>query len=142
MKDVLLKKLHDYLTRNNPDVLVLLEEGRELTAYLENKVASVSDLTGADKPGYIVEEECMDVLTRDLRPSKFNYLSSILENEFEDAYEMFQSSGILVHELINLVAHCQPVFEQLGFNETNEDDRMLRYAVIGSVSEYLDATSE
>lgn len=141
MQDTLIKKLHDYIRENNPDVLVLLEEEKALTAYLENKVALIKDIIQSDRPGYIIEEECMNILTRDLRPSRFNFLGKILEEEFEESYMQFQNSGVLQFELINLINHCHSIFEGFDFSESNEDDSNLRYAIIESVNEYLTITS-
>jgi hypothetical protein len=140
MQDTLIKKLHNYLKENNPDVLVLLEEEKALTTYLENKVALVNDIIQSGKPGYIIEEECINILTRDLRPSRFNYLAKILEEEFEGSYKQFQNSGVLQFELINLINHCNIVFKVFDFSEANEDDSNLRYAIIESVNEYLTNT--
>ena len=141
MQDTLIKKLHDYIRENNPDVLVLLEEEKALTAYLEDKVALVKDIIQSGKSGYIIEEECMNILTRDIRPSRFNYLAIILEEEFQESYKQFQNSGVLRFELINLINQCQPIFEGFHFSESNEDDSNLRYAIIESVNEYLTITS-
>ena len=141
MQDVLIKKFHDYLVHNHPDVLVPLQQVAGVSKYLEERVQALEDLPevllAEGKPVYIVEEVCMDALTRELRPSKFIYLSSILEGEFEAEYYRWMESGILIYEVINLIEVCAPVFEAFGFNQDNEDDKSLRYAVIGTIREYI-----
>ena len=42
----------------------------------------ISQLLAENKPGYIIEELCMAVLTIDLRLSKFNYICCILQIEY------------------------------------------------------------
>ncbi len=85
----------------------------------------------------------MDVLTQDLRPSKFNYISSIIEEEFETTFRQLQESGTLKFEVINLIQECQPVFDDLIFSEENEDNQFLRHCIAGTISEYLEkVTSE
>ena len=85
MREILIKKLHEYIRENNPELLLQLEEDSKVTEYLSNKVNTAYPIIieYKGKPDYIIEEACMNVLTQDLRPSKFNYIRNILEEEFE-----------------------------------------------------------
>jgi hypothetical protein len=146
MQQVLIKKLHKYIRENNPDLLFQLEEDKMVTEYLSDKINTVSALIkqmDIGGPAYIIQDACMDAMTQDLRPSKFNYLSNLLQEEFESTYNQILESGTLKFEVINLINQCQPVFDDLNFSEENEDNQFLRYAIIGSISEYLEGvTSE
>jgi len=141
MRDVLINKLHEYIKKNSPDVLLSLEGNGGLTKYLTEKVSAITDflnkLQEKNTPAYIIEEVCLEELTKDLKPSKFNYICSILQEDFETTYQQLQDKGTLKYEVINMIAFCKPVFNSIGFNEENEDDRQLRYAVTGAISEYL-----
>lgn len=68
--------------------------------------------------------------------SKYDYLKNILEEEFQEVYWRFHEQSILETEVQNLLQRCEPVFDEMGFDE---DDRFLQYAVIGTISEYLEA---
>ena len=146
MKKILINKLHEYIRENNPDLLFQLEEDRKVTEYLSDKINTVSALIkqmDTGEPAYIIEDACMYVLTQDLRPSKFKYISNLLQEEFESAYNQLQEYGTLKFEVINLINQCQSVFDDLNFSEENEDNQFLRYAIIGAISEYFEAvTSE
>ena len=145
MQEILIHKLHQYIRENNPDLLLQLEEDNEVTEFLSNKISTVDGLLNQlDKgqPAYIIEETCMDILTQDLRPSKFNYICTILEEVFEASYQQLHESGMLQFEVINLINHCQPVFDTIGFTEENEDNWELRYTITGAISEYLEGKSE
>jgi len=146
MQQALITKLHEYIRENNPDLLFQLEEDGKVTEYLSDKISTVSALikqTENGKPAYIIEDACMDVLTQDLRPSKFNYISKLLQEEFESTYNQLQESGTLKFEVINLIDQCQSVFDDLKFSSENEDNQFLRYAILGTISEYLEGvTSE
>ena len=145
MKDILISKLLAYIRENNPDVQFQLEEEGKLRDYLYSKVASVNSLLNQiDKgqPAYIIEDACMDMLTADLRPSKYNYICSILEDEFAETYQRLSDVALLKLEAINLITHCLPVCDDLKFAEENEDSCFLRYAIIGEISEYLQRNSE
>lgn len=141
MQDILTSKLHAYIRQNNPDVLMALEEDGNVTQYLADKVDTIKDLSEQlkelGKPAYIIEEVCMNVLTKDLKPSRFNYICAILEEDFAATHQQLQASATLIYEAINMIAYCKPVFESIDFTEENENDRQLRYAITGAISEYL-----
>jgi hypothetical protein len=142
MQEVLIAKLHHYITANNPDLLITLQQEGNVSGYLKGKVAAidllVNELLASGTPAYIIEERCMDELTKELRPSKYNYLISILEEEFEYDYYRFKESGLLTYEAINLLQSCSTVFKTIGFTEENENDRHLHYAVTGAIKEYFE----
>ena len=142
MQEILVNKLHQYIRENNPDMLLQLEEDGKVTEYLTDKVRTVDALINQlDKgqPAYIIEDACMDVLTQDLRPSKYNYISNLLEEEFEPIYQQLKESGVLQFEIINLINDCHQVFDDLKFSEANEDNKFLRYAMLGAIGEYLES---
>jgi len=141
MQNLLMEKLRAYIAGNNPDLLVSLQGNFSVTQYLEDKVAlampMVEQLIAEGKPSYIIEELSMNELTADLRPSKFNYIKNILEEEFADDYKRLAETGVLTYEIINLIETCKEVFETFEFSEANEDDRFLRYAIIAELHDYL-----
>ena len=142
MQEVLIAKLHEYIADNNPDLLITLQQEGSVNGYFQEKVAAidllVNELLAIGTPAYIIEERCMDELTKDLRPSKFNYLISILEEEFKADYDRLKESGLLTYEAINLLEGCLPVFETFGFTVENENNRHLHYAITGAVKEYFE----
>ena len=142
MQQILIASLHEYLTQNNIDLFVSLQAENKVGSYLKDKIDSVGplvdELLAESTPAYIIQQRCMDELTKDLRPSRFNYIISILDDEFERDYNRFVESGVLTYEVINLIEVCKPVFESLGFTVENEDDKHLRYTITGAVKEYLE----
>jgi hypothetical protein len=140
MQEILIHKLLLYVRENNPDLLIQLEEEYRVTDYLISKVGLVDTLINEDEdqPAYILETACMDILTQDLRPSRYNYICKIIEEEFEDYYEKLEASGLKKFEAINLLYSCKKIFDDFGFNEECENNRLLRYLIIGSISEYFE----
>jgi hypothetical protein len=141
MQEILIQKLLLYMQDNNPELLLQLEEKSRVTDYLLSKVGMVDCLINEwdeDQPAYILETACMDILTQDLRPSKYQYICKILEEEFEDYYEKLDATGLKKLEAINLLESCKQVFDDFGFDEESEDNRLLRYLVMGSMSEYFE----
>lgn len=66
----------------------------------------------------------------------YDYLRNLLEEEFEEEYFSFLHSGILHFELLNLQVISLPVFERYDYPR-QEDNRFLRYELIGLTREYL-----
>ena len=143
MKEILIGKLLEYIRDNNPDILFALEAADKLRLWLYSKADSVQSLwqqMETDKqPAYIIEEACLNELTRELRPSRYKYIINLLEQEFEPKYKLLQQSGLLKHEAENMISYCDSVFNDLKFSEANEDNRFIRYAICGAISEYLDS---
>lgn len=142
MQQVLKQKLHEYIRNNNPDILLALEADSGVSKFIDAKVDAVmfllEDLVREDKPAYIVEEVCLKELIKEFKPSKFNYVVSILEEEFEFAYQQLSKLKLLQYEVLNMIEHCKFIFDAFNFSEENEDNRELKYAVTGVISEYLD----
>lgn len=62
----------------------------------------------------------------------YDYLKLVLEEEFFGVYLRFLNNGILHYELTNILELCSPLMQGL-----DEDDRFLRYEVIGTIADYL-----
>lgn len=141
MQETLLRRLHEYIRDNNPELLVILQEENRLTDYLNESVASVdgliNQLVAENRPPSVIEEECMEELTKPLRPSRYSYIKLILEEEFPNDFERMLNSNVLTTEMINMITACEEVFDELKFSEATEDNRFLRYAITGAVYEYL-----
>lgn len=142
MKDALSIKLVEYLRENNPDVLFSLQEEGALVLYINDRLKTVDglllQLEELRQPAYIIEEVCLNVLTEDLRPSKYNYVKELLEEEFVKEYQNLFRLGLLRFEIINIVWACDPLFEAFGFSGENEEDKNLRYTIIGTIKEYFE----
>jgi hypothetical protein len=138
---LLLEKLRSYIIANNPDLMLQLQQQMGFTHYLEDKIAAVAgtmeQLVSEGKPQYIIQELCLKEMTAELRPSRFNYLREVLETEFTETFERFRELGVLTYELTNMIEYCKGLFELFEFSEEREDDRNLRYAIVGALSEYL-----
>lgn len=141
MEDILKEKLWFYIIHNNPDLMFTLQEEYNVLGYLNEKVNGVKsileDMLSEGTPQYIIEEICLNVLTEDLKPSRFIYIRSLLAEEFEKTYTTFHESDILTYEVINLMESCKEVFETIGFTNENEEDPTLRNALIGQIADYL-----
>ena len=143
MKEMLKEKLWTYIVHNNPDLMLNLQQDFSVTHYLEEKMNGIQPLTSQllaeNKPRYIIEELCMTELTKDLRPSKFNFICNILEEEFEQDFLRIKESGLLIYEIVNLISESETVFETLGFTEINEQNQMLHYAIAGTIRQFMES---
>ncbi|NHA05488.1 hypothetical protein G7092_16885 [Mucilaginibacter sp. HC2] len=62
----------------------------------------------------------------------YDYVKLVLEQEFFRTYLRFSNHGILHYELTNILELCAPLMTGL-----DEDDRFLKYEVIGTIADYL-----
>ena len=145
MKEILIGKLLEYIRDNNPDILFALEAEDKLRLWLYSKADSVESrwqqMEAENQPAYIIEETCLNELTRELRPSRYNYISNLIEKEFKKDYQMLVKAGLLQHEVVNMIGYCDSVFEDLKFSEETEDNHFIYYAISGAIGEYLDSNS-
>ena len=141
MQELLTNKLHHYISESHADLLLQLEEVHQTTSFLRDRVLELDSLIiklkSENKPEYIIEEICMEQLIKNLEPGRYNYIKSILEEEFEFAFTVLRNAGILEYEVVNIINYSESIFEKFDFTEENENSRVLRYAVIGLISEYL-----
>jgi hypothetical protein len=139
MQELLKIKLKDFLQLNRPDLLISLQQEGKTGIYLDEKVESLNGLPERlleeGRPPYIISELCMAALTADLTESRFQLLAEILDTDFLPMADDLRISGLLTYELINLLEECNAVFEEMGFNE---EDRLLRYALIGTIQDYAE----
>jgi len=63
----------------------------------------------------------------------YDYVRLILEQEFLAVYLRFINHGILHYELTNIMEVCAPLLTGL-----DEDDRFLKYEIIGTIADYLE----
>ncbi|EHQ27020.1 hypothetical protein [Mucilaginibacter paludis] len=141
MENILTEKLRAYVLENNLDLVVRLQEGYSFMNYLKDKVAAVEPfmqhLILEQKPEHIVVQLCLDEMTRELRPSKFLYIRTVLEEEFPVECAGFGASGVLTYEVTHLIDRCQAIFETFGFSEASADNHLLRHAVIAEMHDHI-----
>ena len=141
MEQLLARKLYDYLCRNSPDMILQLDEkgvNEFIRTKIENVLPLLENLLVQNCPAFIIEELCMDQMTEDLKPSKYHYVSHILEEEFEEKYNGFKETGLLTYEITNIVDRCSETFEKFRFSLLTEEDKNLYYAVTGIIGEYFE----
>jgi len=68
--------------------------------------------------------------------ARYDYVALVLEDDFLSQYLDFSRAGILPYEVLNMCAECSALLDEFDF-EGNEDSRLLRYAVITAIDDYL-----
>ena len=142
----LTEKLWAQIIVNNPALMLQLQQENAVANYLQNMVDTVKDyleqLTDEGKPQYIIEELCLQELTADMRPYRFNYLLNVLEEEFSYFNKQWSQSGVLTYETVNLQKVCDPIFDELGLTEEIAEDSQIYHAITASIESYLDPTQQ
>ncbi|MBT2560132.1 hypothetical protein J7E50_02715 [Pedobacter sp. ISL-68] len=90
---------------------------------------------------FLVVPDPEAALSERFSTTRYDYIAEILEEDFLETYLAYSAAGILRYELINMTTACAEDFEYYRFPE-NTDDRMMRYAITGTIDEYLKGGSE
>lgn len=142
MENILGEKLRSYIIQNNPDMLFKLQEDFSLVDYVETKIdlvrPTISQLLAQGKPQYIIEEICLEEMTSELRPSKYQFLYNLLEEDFEEDFHRLRVEGILPYEIANLIEVLAIDFENHQLDpSTKEFDSNFRYFILPRIQQYL-----
>lgn len=93
MKEILIGKLLEYIRDNNPDILFDLEAKDKLRVWLYDKVSTagplIKQLKNSSRPEYIIVETCLQEITKELRPSRYNYILNILKRNLKMTISYF-----------------------------------------------------
>ena len=142
MEQSLKEKLWAYIMENHPELMFSLQEDYSVRKYLDDKVTALrpqlEQWRAEDLPRYIMEEQALQELIKDLGPSRFHYIRDILETEFTTDFLRLKEAGVLTYEGVNLIEACKEAFEAIGFSAENKESRRLRYAVMGIIAQYLE----
>ncbi len=141
MDTILKEKFWQYIVDHNPDLMFDLQETYSVSKFLEEQVGMltlfIEQQMEAEVPTYIIQEKCMEQLIEPLKPSRFLYVKSVVEEEFPNDFERMREAGTLTYEVINMMQACKESFEAFDFSVENEDSRHLRYAIIADIHDYL-----
>jgi len=146
METILTEKLWNYIVNNNPELMFNLQESYSVMTYLKEKIEGIHGLIQRlnyqNLPMDLIEELCMDELTKELKPSRYNFIRNIFERQFTEKAQMLKEHGTLTYEIINILISCEGIFRQLGFAGEEEKDRMLRITVTDRIECHLKREKE
>jgi hypothetical protein len=137
MSDKLQGLLLGYIRENNPDLLQQLDEDDALHAWVIEKIREVEMVLGDAKAACMPDTEYVDLMTADLKPSKFHYMRDLLEDQFSEDFDQLLQAGTLRADIIQMIAACGNLFEEMPLREIVEENVQLDYAVKRVISNYL-----
>ncbi len=142
MRDKLQGLLLGYIRENNPDLLFQLEEDDALHAWVLEKIQEVELVLQNSKPSLLMEADYLDLMTAELKPSKFHYIRDLLEEAFPAEYEQMKASGALSIEVVNMISACKGLFDEFPLSEDMEENLALDHAATGVISDFLQGAYE
>lgn len=141
MQSILKEKLWAYIVHSNPDLMFDLQESYSVTQYLEEKVSVVlpraAELLSEGRPYNAVIEICLDILTDELKPSRFLFVRSVFREEFPSEYKTFSEEGETTFETLQIMEAAKEAFETFGFDNETIKDLRFRHALIAIIHDYL-----
>lgn len=137
----LMERLWAYVISHNPELMESLTEDNNVTLYLEEKVniiiPKMEKLFAEGQPDYAVAELCLNDLTEDLRPSRYDYILALLHEEYHLYYARFKQAGTLRHKTMCMVESCKAVFDNLDFKEENMESNLVYQSILVAMQQYL-----
>jgi hypothetical protein len=137
MSDKLQGLLLGYIRENNPDLLSQLDEDDALHAWVIEKIREVEMVLQQSKPSVIPDNEFMDLMTADLKPSKFHYVRDLLEDQFPEDFDRMLEAGTLRFDIIQIIGACGNLFEEMPLREVMEENAQLDHAVKNVIMNHL-----
>lgn len=142
MEQNLKEKLWDYIIRNDPDLMFRLQEEYKVADYLDEKVKGVlilaEEMSAESVTTEIIEEVCINIMTEDLKPSRFNYVKELLREKFSTLFFAYSATDSLTYEVLQVMQYCREIFEEIGFSKETEQSPELKDAVAGRIRSYVD----
>lgn len=141
MEKELLEAFRAYVAEHNPELLLNSTDEYPVSRHIRERVGEVVPLMkylqdqGKQK-GEILDL-CMNELTKNLRPSRTDYIREVIRVEFPQEHFTLSQDGTLTYHAVQLLRHCDPVFESHNFNEHNRESDLLRHGIIAEIHTYL-----
>lgn len=136
MKNKLQDLLLNYIREHHPLLLQQLLADDALHAWVLDKLSVVDMVLTQSKPYHLLEAECMELLTADLRPHRLRYIRDLFEERFTHEYEELCLTGSLHYELTAMAALCKDLFDEYPLIEGMEYPH-LDQQVVQRISKYL-----
>lgn len=135
------EKLWAFIIQNNPDLMFNLQEGYSVTTFLEDRVSKTMPLVMSwleeGKEGYVIEELAIMEMTKELRPSRFNYIKDVLARDFPLENKKYAEAGVLTYECINMMEACTDLFSSFEYKDEMKVDNRMRHAIIARIHDYM-----
>lgn len=137
MKEKLTKLFIAYLAEHHPDMLYELKLKQELESFVKACLDGLD--TDPDKmfkggiPEHVIEEICLNQLAGLFGPSQYDYLISLLRDEFGYVLDNWKARDVLPSAAVALLENCRPLFEVFKFGQEDEDSQGLRDALIKAI---------
>lgn len=135
------EQLWAHILVHNPDLSVRLDQDYGILNYLEDKVNAVLPLAeqmlAEGRPEHAVIELSMDILTDDLRPSRYDYILLLLIEDYPSDYARFKSEGTVRYHAIQMTGVCKDIFDNLDFKEENLHSNLVYQSILIGMQDYL-----
>jgi|SRR5690606_11444424 len=130
-----------FITEHNPELMFSLQENYSVTSYLNEKIKCIQPkLQNWRTIGYPESSIfllAMEILTTDLKPSRFQFISSLLKHDFPSHYTYFSDHGVLTYKTLILVELCQGAFDSIRFSEAHCNSGRFKEAISGIIRKQI-----
>lgn len=130
-----------YLYLDNVEILLKDHKGYVSPRILKKKVHRTCDRISAMMLDGIDFEEVIDqsveLITTELRPSRFGYVCSIIASEFPDTFLKWVKTRALAGQVLAILKACEPVFDLIKFNAKAKGHHSIYVTLTNFIRHYL-----
>lgn len=143
MKKTLIELFLAYLAEHYPDQILKLRKDKDFEGFVEASFEALEvdpeELVRQGIPVYQVQEICLKQLTDAFGPSRYDYLLTLLRDEFGAVLDDWKAEDLLPSKAVALLGDCEPAFELFGFSHDQDENEGLRDALITAIYRSLRA---
>ncbi|WP_354375900.1 hypothetical protein [Pedobacter africanus] len=130
-----------YVAENNPELAITLSPKVSMIDFLNGKVQLVlpvaARLIQSGKSKDEVIRACINIMTVELRPSRYQYIRGLVESDFPEDFLRMQANGVLKAEVVHLVCSAAIIFRSFDFSEETAQSNLLRHAIVAHIADHL-----
>jgi hypothetical protein len=135
------ERLWAHILVHNPDLSERLDQDYGILNYLEDKVNAVLPLAeqmlAEGRAEHAAIELSIDILTDDLRPSRFDYILLLLTEDHPSDYARFKAEGTVRYHVLQMTGVCKDIFDNLDFKEENMHSNLVYQSILIGMQGYL-----
>ena len=135
-----------FIRINNPELALRLEDEDDRKEYLISKVETLRDffydLKARKLSHESIEELCINKMTVDLRPSRFNYIVNLLHRQFPHHYAQLLENGIVKITALAILGESKADFERYVFSSEHPDYDSLYCAILLRILQYIQGKAD
>lgn len=141
MEELLTAECYPYLFLDNPEILIkdsqLFYKPRQLKKKVRETSQRIREMISGGIPRQEVIDQSVELITAELRPSRFGYVCVLIASEFPKTFLRWVKIDALAEQVLDVLSACEPVFNLLKFDALAAEQHSIYRTVTNFIGHYL-----